>query len=396
MQNEKLPKDYNQSTLQKIIESIKGSIGSAVQKAAQDLFDTSQEIKDSINKLATKVADLEGEGEGEQGKAPNFVPAPQELKVYEFGNWGFAYVSPFIRWKYFGKIKGYEFYGSMNVDSEGDFIIHEEPYVQKGVHYSYNGSLLLQGVGTVADPNQYLNTKDPAETNSHILSIDLVKLIPKNRLILENVTRGTEGYIGSDGTDIPTLIDGYGTPNKYRLRGGNVGSFVTWVNEDVWRIKDYPPNRLFNIGSLAIFYKRTGNFYVKARSIGKGHSYSDFTEVVTSEGISSTASDIPPPNIVMPVHACNGLEGNKRTSCTLTDEEGRDFRPYCPACNRVVPWDEIVSGTREVDHFAFFGFEYSSVEFVWEEVDAEYGEFTYQTKRSIQGEDETFREGKVS
>lgn len=382
MADEKLPKEYNQSIVQRVIEGLKSTITSSSKKAAQDLFDTSKEIKDSIKKLSDKISDMDGEP-GEQQQA-TYVPPPEDLTVYEFGTWGFATVNPFMKWKYRGKIIGYEFYGTMNVDSNYDFEPHESDYVQKGVHFAYNGTILGQGNG-ISTPNTYLNTLDPSGTNTHILDRRLVKALASKRLILENTKTGKQGYIGGD----VAIADLFANPSMYRLRASTTSDgIVTWTDGDTWRIRNYPSQSLFTIGSLAIFYKRTGNIYVKARTIGKGHSYSNYTASTASTGISSTET-VPAPTIVMPVHQC--APGVTRT-CTLAQAD--DYKPRCPVCG-IVEWSSIVSGTREVDHFSFFGIEACNVEFVWEELDSSYGEFWYPTKRTMEGEDTEFKDGEV-
>lgn len=389
MADEKLPKDYDQSTIQKIVEGIKRSIGISSKKSAQDLFDTSQEIKDSITKLAKKVANLASEG-GEQGQN-TYVPAPEDLTVFSFGTWGFATVNPFLRWKYRGKIVGYEFYGTMNVDDNDDFEPHIEDYVQKGTHVGYNGSLLGQGLGTVASPNSYLNT------TPHILDRRVVKAIASKRLILENVTTGEWGYIG--GYFAVPFLTALVNPNSYKLFASrptdpddltSAPIVLEWRNGDTWRIKDYPNQQLFSIGALAIFYKRVGDIYVKVRTVGKGHSYSNFTEAV-----SSSAQEVADtPVIVMPVHGIEPSTGLRcGRSCTLAEAD--DYKPRCPV-HDIVEWSEIESGTRETDHFSFFGFEACNVEFVYEELDSTLGDFFYQTKRSFEGQDETFRDGDIT
>jgi hypothetical protein len=392
MAYEKIPKDYNPGTIQKVVEGLKRSIGISSKKSAQDLFDTSKEIKDSITKLAKKVANLAGEG-GEQGQGATYTPVPEDLTVYEFGTWGFATVNPFLRWKYRGKIVGYEFYGTMNVDANGDFEPHESDYVQKGTHYAYNGTLLGQGNGTT-QPNLYLHTQGPTALDSHILDRRLVKALASKRPILENVDTGEWGYIGGFQAIpfLPILVN----PTMYKIFASrptdpddltSAPIPLTWTDGDTWRIKEYPNQSLFSIGALAIFYKRLGNIYVKARTIGKGHSYSNFTESTSSTGVSSTET-VDAPVIVMPKHQC--APGLIR-ECTLV--EANNFKPYCTGCGKIVPWIEIVSGTREIDHWALFGFEYSSVEFVFEELDAALGEFQYITKRSIAGPDGEFKDG---
>jgi hypothetical protein len=390
MAEEKFPKDYNQSTVQKIVEGLRKSVGLAAKKAAQDLYDTSKEIKDSINKLAKKVANLEGEP-GEQSQ-PTYVPPPENLEVFEFGTWGFATVNPFLRWKYRGKVVGYEFYGTMNVETTTlDFEPQENDYTQQGKHYKY--SLLGQGNGETT-PNTYLHTLDPLGLNTHILDRRLAKPVASKRLKIENVTTGEWGYIG--GSQAIPLLNIVVNPTMYKISASRPTDEndpesaqipLTWTDGDEWRIKSYPNQSLFTIGALAIFYKRWGNIYVKARTIGKGHSYSNFTVSTASTGVSSSEV-VEPPVIVMPKHQCNpGLI----RPCTL--EEAYEFKPYCTGCGKIVPWTEIVSGTREIDHWALFGFEYSSVEFVFEELDSALGEFQYITRRSIAGPDGEFKDG---
>lgn len=378
MQNEKLPKDYDQSIVQKVIEGIKNSIGLASRKSSQELADTTQEIKDSISNLARKIAGLAGEGEGEQGKAATYLPPPENLTVFEFGTWGFAHVDPFFRWKYRGKVVGYEFYGSMNDDGTDDvFAVEEQDYVQVGIHYGY--SSILEGQGTIASPNTYLYTKGLTDAESHVLDRRLVKAIASKRLTLENVTQGTNRIIGGTGLS-PVLA--YGTEPKYKLRAGNLGDPLTWVDGDEWRIKSYPSNLLFSIGALAVFYKRPGNFYAKARSMGKGHSYSNFTSVATSTGVTS-AEEIDAPTIVYPVHDCG-------RTCTL--DVADNYKPRCPV-HGISEWSEIISGTRETDHYSFFGFEACNVEFVWEENPDTTLDLMYRTKHQPAGEDEEARLG---
>lgn len=145
---------------------------------------------------------------------------------------------------------------------------------------------------------------------------------------------------------------------------------VTWSEGDRWRIKDYPKNRLFNIGALCIFYKRTGIFYVKVRSQGKGHSYSAFSTATASTGLTST-EEIAPPDFKYPVHACYLIDGGTTATRTCKLEEADGYIPRCPVHGLVYDWEEIIAGTRQTEHQALFGFEWINVETVWEEVVAD-------------------------
>ena len=347
---EKIPKDYNPGKLQQLVEYLENKILRTERKSREEYQDLSQEFEEKL--AATKEALTSRiDGKGDLGQV-GALPKPQNLKVYELGTFGFAHVEPFYPWKHFGRVTGYDFFGSPN---EG-FAPQPEPYSQAGIHRGGNGSL-------------YLNTEsaDP-EVASFVLS---GLLIGKT---LENVTQGTSG-----------LIVSYGLKPKYRI----FATGVTWDVNDAWRIRNYPTNKLFNLGSQAIFLKRLGNFYVRARTRGKGHAYSDFTDEVTSVGISST-EEIDSPEIVMPVHNCkkyNPADTNR--TCTMGEKGTAAWGlPICPL-HDVVPWDEIISGTREIEHYVFFGVEFCTVELQWEAIETERKGVWYDVARGTTETEDT-------
>lgn len=344
--SEKVPQEYEPSIIQRIVDRITQSIDRNKQTQDKQLYDTSVELKDSINSTEERLSGrLNSATGGEQPKTPTIVPPPENLRVFEFGTFGFAYVDPFTRWKYPFTIRNYEFFGDMN----DGFDIHEEAYTQKGVHFGGNGE-------------SYLDTEDPLDVDSFILNKELVGF--GREYTLENVTKGTSGTISSYGLARP----------KYLIRAPG----VTWDNGDIWRIKNYPKNKMFNIGSLCIFSKRIGNFYVKARTVGKGYSYSSFTEQVSSEGTTSS-SEIDAPTIVPPIHNCQAYDPSlENRYCTL--EAAYNYRPRCPD-HGVVPWTEIIGGSRETDHFAVFGVEVCNVELVYNEVEDDTLDVNYYFRR---------------
>jgi len=352
MPQEKFPKDYESSVLQRIYERLRQSISKAEKKARDDLRDRTEQIYSSMRKLEKgmlkKISESRRDGIG----VPTNIPAPVELAVYELGIWGLAHVSPFLRWKYIGQIKGYEFYGSSN----SGFTPHDSAYTQSGIHYGSDSSL-------------YLYTKDASDsTNDFVLDY---RLIGKT---IENVTQGTSGQI----TSFRALSPKYGL---FAVDEDGYGA-ITWDTGDRWRITQYPANKLFNIGSLSVFPKRLGNFYVKARTVGGGYNYSDFTTETQSIGWSSTVV-LDTPQIVYPIHRCGA-------TCTIVAKGSSDWgRPYCPTCSCVVPWSEITDGTREVDHFLFFGIEWCNIEFVWQAIETEQRGVWYDTRRGVTETEDT-------
>lgn len=336
MAYEKLPPDYDQGVIQKVIERLKASIGLADKEQTQARIDTTEEINDRISKLEEKVAEETGTQTGDQ--QISMIPPPQNLTVYEFGNWGFAHVDPDFLYKWIGKITGYEFYGDMNTG----FDYNKEPYSESGSTRKHFGT----------DGTTWLLTEDESGPDSFILDRRLVNLV--NPLTIQNLTQGTEG----------TIIAYALLKPKY-----SINTTISWNNGDLWRIKQYPQNKLFNIGSLCIYYKRFGNFYVRARSVGRGHSYSQFTEETASTGLTST-EEIAAPTFVYPVHGCYLIDGGTVTrTCTLDSAD--DYVPRCPEHGLVHDWEEIVAGTRQTEHQSLFGFEWCNVEVVFNEVEAD-------------------------
>lgn len=331
MAYEKVPKDYDQSKFQKLIDRITQVAQQGNKKVSDAVRDLSSSIDTKISSLEKKLGKRIDEATGDTPQLG--LPVPQNLYVYEAGAFGFAFVNPFKVWKYRWHIRGYEFYGSPN----SGFTPQEDPYSQSGTHYGLNGV-------------NYLNTEDSiTPSNTFVLSSGLIGKT------IDNVTSGESGTVLSYGLSYP----------KFRIYARKSDlSYLTWNNGDIWRISEYPSNRLFSIGSQAIFFKRLGNFYVRARTLGWGHAYSAFTDEVASEGISST-DELPQVVIVSPVHSC----GETCIMGTQADSENWG-RPYCPT-HGWVPWDEIISGTRELEHFVFFGVEFCSIELVWEAIELE-------------------------
>lgn len=358
MPQEKLPKDYDPASLQKVIERLGMTISGVDRKRSQELYDTSQELKEAIADLEKKITEKINTLGGERAPVHAILPVPQKLKVYEYGLWGWAKVDPFLRWKYIGKIQGYEFYGSQNED----FIPQPDPYVQTGYHY---------GTG----PNDtYLNTEDPTGDGTFVLDTRLVQpttdlqTYPDGyELTLENVTQETSGTI---------ILGAYHPQFRYKPYRIRVAG-VKWNNGDKWRIENYPQNKLFSVGGFSTFRKWRGNFWVKARTIGKGNAMSDFTDAERSTGLTSSF-DLSTPTIVQPIHS----DGQ---TCPLVDGY-----PKHPTLGKLMKsdgsadWSDIVAGTRETDHYHFFGFDWCNVEIVYNTVAEDDGteNIYYRVKRS--------------
>lgn len=420
---DKPPQEYDSGKIQALLEKLDRKIKGLESTTKKDLQDLSKELTDSIEKVSSDLSDKIDAQTGEENSCPTIVPVPENLKVNEFGFWGFAHVDPFMKWKYIGKLVGYEFYGSPNEE----FTPQADPYTQNGTHRG-NGPADL-----------YLNTEHPTDdTLSFVLDNRLVKLIPKNMLILENTTTSTRGKttdvdsfklvdsnndfstivagmkaynpgkhaLITDDTDVETAIQdawaevqsvspgelvldrdifkksgedyqvgvglikpfAYGVKPKYLIKADG----VTWNNGDTWRIYKYPQNKLFSIGAFSTFTKRLGNFYVKARSVGKGHSFSDFTETVLSEGISSTA-ELETVRIVFPIHALGDIDGPDGVECSMVDgiPVCDNHGPIVNPDTGLVDWSQISSGTREIAHYDVFGFERSVIELVYETLDTD-------------------------
>jgi len=362
MGHEKLPQDYDQGAIQKILERLKMSITGSELKRVKSLYDTSQELKQQIADLEKKLTEKISTLGDERAPTQVSLPVPQNLKAWEMGTWGWATVDPFMRWKYIGKIQGYEFYGSQNTG----FTPQPDPYLQSGYHY---------GTGTVGSPDTYLKTEDSdTPANTHVLDTRLIQVtLDKQmyegndeggiyyKLTLENTTQSTSGPIAAGAY---RLLD-----RKYQIKATG----VTWVEGDKWVIKNYPSNKLFNIGALSTFNKRAGNFYVVARSIGKGNAASVFTSEETSTGPTSS-EDLSTPTIVQPIHS----DG---TTCPLNASGQPE---YGEAGGAVVDWSDIVAGTRETDHLNWFGVEWCNVEIVYNTIDEDDGtvDIFYRVKRT--------------
>ena len=165
---------------------------------------------------------------------------------------GVARVNPFTAWKYFGKIKGYEFYGSHTTGFEP----RPETTTLTGVHRGLNNSAFLW-------------TKD---TDG---------IAPDNTVILEGVLNGLT--LENLEQDKSGAIYNWGLGKPYKL----YASGVRWNKGDAFRIKKYPSNKLFSIGAFCYFLKYPFlPFYVKVRTVGGGHSYSAFTNEEASYDVS--------------------------------------------------------------------------------------------------------------
>lgn len=414
---DKPPLEYDSGKIQALLEKLDRKIKGLETTTRKDLQDLSKELTNSIDKVSSELSDKIDSRTGEESSFPTIIPVPENLKVNEFGFWGFAHVDPFMKWKYIGKLVGYEFYGSPNEN----FTPQADPYTQNGTHW---------GDG----PNDiYLNTEHPTDDSlSFVLDNRLVKLLPQNQLIIQNVNRSATGkttdttayrlidsnndfanieigmkaynpakhstisetYTTGAWANVTNVSPGelvldadiftrtgddymvgvgrieplaYGIKPKYMVKADG----VTWNNGDSWRIYKYPQNKLFSIGAFCTFTKRLGNFYVKARSVGKGHSFSDFTEAVLSEGISSTA-ELETVRIVFPIHALGDIDGPDGVECEMIGGI-----PSCPNHGLIVDdagnvdWSQISAGTREIAHYDVFGYERSVIELVYETLDTD-------------------------
>ena len=379
MGDEKLPKDYSPGVIQKILERLKMSVTTSDQKRAQQLYDTSQEMKQQLADLEKKLTEKISTKDGERTPTHAVLPIPQDLGILELGTWGWATINPFQGFKYIGKITGYEFYGSQNTgisldpqDPKPDYLLFKpkaDPYLQIGYH---------RGDGP---KDEYLNTRHSTDDSlSFIFDPRLVQLTLDTQkypdidevgtnyhkegdlyynLVLENTTQGTKG---------PIALGAYNLLNaKYQIKATG----VTWNADDRWVIKNYPQNRLFNIGPFCTFTKRAGNFYVIARSTGRGNAASEFTQEEVSTGLTSTEKELSIPTLVYPIHS----DG---TTCDLVDG-----RPVHETLG-IVPWTSIVAGTRETDHLNFFGLEWCNVEIVYNTIDEDdlTGGIFYQVVRT--------------
>jgi hypothetical protein len=418
MAYEKVPEKYDQKSIQKLVDQLQRDQARSEQRQITQTRDLAVQAKRAFRKLNQKLTEKTSPADTDQAFQSFTIPAPQNLKVYELITWGFATVSPWERFKYWGKIKGYEFFGSLNEN----FTPQENDYVEDGTFVDYFTSPTdpltkhigaHKGTGTLASPDLYLNTED---TTTPEASFIFHPNLNTGNIILENTTRSARGNIDTLQTDhlldatndfalitvgmpvqnvrldtwttvtnvaagdltldddiftevgesylvgagkIPVVLGYNPLARKYQV--GTAG--VKWVAGDRWRIHDYPANKLPSIGAYATFVKRPGNFYVRARTIGKGDTYSDFAPPMAeapeqSTGLSSS-EDLSTPVFVQPVHT----DG---TTCPIeTNDADPDYgKPIHPSLG-AVEWSDIASGCRETDHLKFFGFEWCNVELVY-------------------------------
>jgi len=423
---EKLPKNYDPGKIAAILEKFERKVAGLEKVNKDSIRDLSQEFKGLVSQVEEDLnARIDSQaGEGGNPMATK-LPRPENLKCFEAVGWGFAHVDPFQRLKYLGKIKEYDFFGSNNSftnpkspgDPDYDKVIitepHEQPYVQVGTHY---------GTGTEGDPDDYLKTKHPTDDElTFVLDNRLFNplwfgIFKEKRLIIENINRTVKGVC--DDTSSNKLLDAdadfvnknikagmyahkmggnddsywsevlsvaagelsldkdiFVEGDRYEVGAGRISGYkllnpkyeitaegVTWVEGDKWRIREYPQNKLFSIGAFATFTKRSGTFYVKARTVGGKGMYSELTEEVESDGLSS-GSNLPPVSIIPPIHYGVGDDELAGQECTLVDG-----LPYCPNHGNLT-WEDIGAGSREIAHYDIFGFERSIVEIVWEEIE---------------------------
>jgi len=251
---DKFPKEYNPKIIQQIYEQLQKKFVTGDKAKDKAIKDLSEELGGKLtateSRLAKKIA-----GKDEMGAPPRTIPSPKSLTVSDWGLFGFATVDAVQRWKYFGKIRGYEFYGSHNIG----FTPQADPYNQGGYHFG--GELSVY-----ASNSDVLYTYE-SDSNRFIFD-NLGALVG---LTLENVTQGTSGTIG-----LESILEGY---YKLRVTG------VTWDKGDRWRIRKYPANRLWAFDALAFFLKYADcSYWVKARTEGTGKSFSAFTSATSSAG----------------------------------------------------------------------------------------------------------------
>jgi len=429
MPYDKVPPEYDAKSLQKIIDAIQRKQGQEENKRKVESIDMALSVRKELQKINRKINEQNSPANNDQAFQPFTIPSPQGLKIFELITWGWTTIKPFLRFKYWGKVKGYEFFGSQNIN----FTPQEEPYAETGTfedkftdptptikdgvqlspYTTYQGA--HKGTGTVASPDTYLNTED---TDTPAASFIFAPGLNTNTIVLQNVTRSVKGNIDSvtasrlndsaqnfltdgivkadmyawnrgkdfwakitgvyDGyltldTDIFTTIGetyligagkipillGYNPLNrKYQIKATG----VEWVAGDEWRIYEYPANKLPSIGAFATFLKRPGNFYVRARTVGKGDTYSDFSPSLNEEPTQSTglssSEDLSTPVFVQPIHR-DGYTCPIETDDTSVNY-GRPMYAGSP-----VEWADITGGCRETDHWKLFGFEWCHVEIVY-------------------------------
>lgn len=334
MGDEKLPKDYSPGVIQKILERLKMTVTTSDKKRAKELYDSSVELKQQVDKLEKKLTQKIDTLGGERTPVHASLPVPKDLVAHELGIFGLTSVDPFFKWKYIGKIQGYEFYGSPN----SGFSPKVGTYSQSGVHRG-------------GDASDFLYTADVA-TPENTFYFD-------NRivgLVIKNITTGEEGTV--DSLDLwEPLVKIYAKKDDT--------SYLTWDADDVFKIKSYPSNKLFSIDAFCLFLKPLIiPFYVKARTTGKGNSFSAFTGQVSTQAPEIVLEK---PIILAPRCKTHMLPPSEER-CTMTD----DGKPYCSYHGRALEWDEVFDGSMEVAHYSRFGVEWCEVE-LWMEVEDVFG-----------------------
>jgi hypothetical protein len=414
MPYDKVPRNYDPDAFQKIIDGMQRAQRAAEKRGQRDAIDVARGTRKALKALYRKVTGQDGTDDAGFAEPPITLPAPQKLNIFELGLWGWATINPFVDWKYWNKIRGYQFFGSQNewfapqeddYTETGTFIEQDDPPVTHvGQHW---------GNGTVGDEDEYLLTEntddqsdtfilhpglvgkvlenstrsqrgkiDALETNklkdsttdftSTLITVGMpvqnvalntfttVLTISNGELTLNDdiFTRIGEQYLVGAG-EIP-LVGGYNLFDvKHRVKTAGLG----WVRGDNWRIFEYPANKLPCVGALATFVKRAGNFYVRARTVGRDNNFSDFNPPLNedpdqSSGITSS-EDLETPVFVDPIHS-----DGKDCPIELDDGDPDYGKPIHPTLG-AVPWTDIVGGCRETDHYKFFGFEWCHVELVY-------------------------------
>jgi len=199
------------------------------------------------------------------------LPVPEDLKVKTILGMIICSVKPLSFFKYLvAGVKGYEFYGSYN----STFKPEADDYIQTGTHCGTDSSdFLWTNMSSEADP--------AATGTTFVFDPRVVRVLAANQLTLENLTQGTSGTLSFTPMS-------YMTAYKLRVVDSVNGGFLQWDTNDRWRIKEYPANRLLSIGPWAMFIKTFKtiflDFYVKARTVGRGNSFSEFATGDTTTG----------------------------------------------------------------------------------------------------------------
>lgn len=327
---EKAPKDYSQRAIQRLLETITRGFQTSDRARAKDLQDMSKDLSSQIQSVEKKASKALQQSSPQGIRGQSHLPIPENLTVYKLGGIGFAMVDAFKQKDYrHVDFRGYEFYGSCN----SGFNPTSENYSQTGTH---------SGDG-------------PADafikTDTFVLEGALTGKT------IQNTTDGTEGTIG---------IRWPASPYYRRAVSG-----VTFDTGDGFRIKNYPDNKLFSLGSLAFFTKPPLiDFHVIARTFGKGHTYSSFTDEVSSSNVGHTLNT---PTIVLPkCVACggNGTEEDPYTEMEL-DHEDWIGKPWCPTHGALDWYDAnndstAMLGTMEINHRKAFGVEKCDFVFIYQ------------------------------